>query len=124
MKSALCLAFAALLISSCAGDYEPLIDTKGADMSGYQANLEECRKYAEDVDTASSAGKSAVMGGLVSAALGAAVGAIFGDPASGAAAGAITGAGGGALKGAGDASAERSQIVRNCLAGRGYKVLK
>lgn len=113
----------AAMAAGCASSYEPIVDMQGVDPVRYQADLGECRQYAERVDVGTSAGTGAAIGAGVGAATGAAVGAITGQPGRGAAIGAAgggtTGLFGGGLRGA---DKER-QVIRNCLRGRGYSVL-
>ncbi len=84
-----------------------MVDKQGIDEAQYQQDLTDCRA----VD--GSAG-GAVISGIL--------GAIFGNSGT---AGRM--AGGGAVIGAagkaGDAEQEKSQVVKNCVRGRGYRVL-
>lgn len=99
-------------------EYEPIIDSQGVDMSAYAEDLEQCREYGQQVQvgqrTATGAAGGAVMGGVF--------GAIFG---SGRMAARTAGAGGvgGGVSGAGRGYGERRDVIRNCLIGRGYRVL-
>ena len=84
-----------------------IIDTQGVDMS-YSSEVPVAER------TATSAAGGAVVGGVV--------GAIVGDSGTakkGAGVGAVTGA----IKGVSSGSAERKRVVKNCLRGRGYRVL-
>ena len=56
------------LLSGCAGTPRPIIDTKGADMDQYQADLAECEQYADEVDVAGGMARSAAVGAVVAAA--------------------------------------------------------
>jgi hypothetical protein len=105
-----------LLLASCSSSPEPIIDTKGVDMTQYDQDLAECRSYSEQVDTSSGVAKGAAAGG----ATGAAVGAIGGGSGTrGAGVGAVLG-----MAKSGSRSAdEKSRVVKSCLRGRGYKVL-
>jgi len=95
-----------------------IIDTKGVDMYQYQVDLEECRSYAAQVAVADRAATGAAGGAVVGGVLGAIVG--DSDTAKkGAGVGAVTGG----VRGAASASQERDRVVRNCLRGRGYRVL-
>jgi hypothetical protein len=102
-------------VSACASQPNPIIDTKGVDMAAYRRDLEECSKYADEIKMAAGATKGAVAGG----AYGAAVGSINGRAAEGAGTGAISGAAWSML----DADREKQQVVKRCVAGRGYRVL-
>ena len=104
------------LLAGCASD--PIIDRKGVDEARYQADLAECRTYANEVNTAAETGKY----GAVGAAIGGSLGAIIGnsrDAERGAGIGAVTGG----TKGFGRAEDRKERIVYRCLQHRGYKVL-
>ncbi len=110
------LIVAALVIAGCSGTTGPIIDTQGVDMSRYQQDLAQCQTYAEQVSTGKAVGKGAAGG----AAVGAAIGAIAGGGAGeGAGIGAVTGG----AQSARIADREKADVVRNCLRGRGYRVL-
>jgi len=105
-----------LTISACSSSPDPIIDTQGVDMSMYDQDLAECRSYAEQVDTSSGVAKGAGAG----AATGGAVGAIGGGSGTrGAGVGAVLGV----AKSGSRAANEKQGVVKNCLRGRGYKVL-
>lgn len=99
-------------------DYEPIIDSQGIDMSAYAEDLQQCREYGQQVQVgqtaAKGAGTGAVMGGVV--------GAIFGNGAMAARTAGAGGVGGG-VSGASRGYGERRAVIRNCLMGRGYRVL-
>lgn len=112
-------AFAAtvLLASACASN-NVIVDTQGVDPARYAQDKQQCDAYASQVNTGGQVAKSAGFG----AALGAAVAAIFGDSKAvvrGAGAGGVVGGAKGAIQG----DNEKEQVVRNCLRGRGYRVL-
>lgn len=117
--SALC-CMVAVLASGCAGRAEDriIVDTKGVDPGRYAEDLGECAEYAGLVDVegrvlASAAG-SAVLYGVLGAILD------DGDTAERTAgAGAVFGG----VRGGFDATREQERIIRNCLSGRGYRVL-
>ena len=97
---------------------EPIIDTKGIDMVMYETDLAECEAYADEVQV----GRKAATGAVAGAVVGGVVGAIFGNSSTaqrGAGAGAATGT----LSGTGRGLEDRRRVIRNCLAGRGYRVL-
>jgi len=109
-----------LIFSGCA-TYTPIIDMQGVNHDRYRADLSDCQQYAQQIDVAGSAATSAAAG----AALGAILGAILGGRNRGIDVG-RTAAASGALSAAGGAAhAGQSQIniVRNCMAQRGYRVL-
>lgn len=100
--------------------YRPAIDTQGVDVGQLECDLEECQAYAAQVSPARSAVSNAIGGAIFGALIGLAVG----DHGWAARAGAQGGAIGGALGGAGGAVVAQTNIVRNCMAGRGYRVLQ
>lgn len=108
--------FAVLTLAACSGATGPIIDTKGVDMAKYDQDRTECESYATQVSTGTAVGKGAVGG----AAVGAAIGAIAGGGAGqGAGIGAVTGG----AQSARISDREKADVVRNCLRGRGYRVL-
>ena len=118
----LCLLYTLVLLSACASHSDPpggiIIDTKGVDMSAYYQDLHECRNYASQVNTGSRVAGKTISGAVIGGALGA----ITGDSGT---AKRAAGVGGllGAVKGSSQASREKQRVVRNCLRGRGYRVL-
>jgi outer membrane lipoprotein SlyB len=118
------VVLSAAVISGCKTTDEinaPIVDMPNPtyqQREEYVQDLNDCSVYADEVQTAKKAGAGAVTG----AAIGGAVGAIFGG-ASGAAEGAGSGAVVGGAKGGMQGAAERSQVIKSCLRGRGYKVL-
>ena len=117
--------FAAALCAGCAtpqGDgswsaHKTLVDTyaPGFDYARYSADNEECNKLSAQRPV----GDAAVGGLLAGALLGALVGAAYHDTGYGATAGAALGTASGAAQGV----ATQQQIVRECMRGRGYRVL-
>lgn len=116
-----CLAGGLLLVlGACKSmtNYEPIIDSQGVDMSAYEEDLQQCRKYGEQVQVGQTAAKGAGAGAVV----GGVFGAIFGNGATmarTAGMGGVSGGAGGVARGYG----ERREVIRNCLMGRGYRVL-
>jgi outer membrane lipoprotein SlyB len=107
-----------LSLAGCARN-RIVIDRKGVDMAAYNRDLAECRTYAEET---SGVGAEAVKGALGGALVGGAIGAAVGTGRTAeklGGAGAVTGA----VRGAAASKAEKLQIVKKCLSGRGYKVL-
>lgn len=117
MKTGFFLLLSFLLLA-CSNANHVIIDREGVDMAQYQQDLSACQAYADEVDSGKRVAKSAVG----SAVIGAAIGAIVGDSRTVAKAAGVGGVAG-AASGAGRAGQEKSRVVRNCLQGRGYKVL-
>ena len=116
MKTALLgVSAGSLLLAACASD--PIIDRRGVDAAQFEADRAECRAYSEEVDTTGQTAKH----GAVGAAVGAAVGLIIGDAsvAEGAGVGAVAGA----VDGGAKAQDRKERVFRNCMDGRGYRVL-
>lgn len=117
----LCAALT-LPLSACAGvgaNYQPIID--GPITANYHADIDACRAVAKqrnyvNNDVKNDALIGAVLGGLLGLTE-------SGDDGENLIAGAIVG---GAIGGVGssfDARDERKDIVRNCMAGRGHRVV-
>jgi len=111
---ALCVALAA-----CTTTDEIIIDEKGVDMTHYQQDLAECRDYADQVRAGEKTAKGAASGGVV----GGLVGAIAGGSTEAAARGAGVGVVTGGARGASEGERDKVHVVKQCLRGRGYKVL-
>ena len=111
-----CIATSSGSIFNASG--QPIIDTKGVNMSQYELDQQECSTFADDIST----GKSIAKGAVTGAAVGAVIEAITGDARSRRDAIEVGAVSGGAQSGI-RAVQEKEQIVRRCLRGRGYKVL-
>lgn len=115
MKYIVVTLIAVTTLAGCAR-HRPIVDTKNTDMASYKQDLYECEQYAKQVDNKTAKG---ALGGAV---MGAAIGAVIGNKHTaekGAAIGAIRGG----AKGSRMTRAEKAKVVKNCLRGRGYKVL-
>jgi hypothetical protein len=124
MKKLICLAVLLILLAGCSA-YRPTVDMRGVDRNEYEANLEECQKYAEKV----SPGTAAVVGAGAGAAIGAVIGVIVGvafnaDVGDLAGFGAALGGFQGAVSGGAEAGMSQMEIIKKCMAGRGYVVLR
>lgn len=118
------LAAIILGVAGCAShrDYydsqHVVVDMQGVDPYRYEVDLADCEDYAYEVNigkrTAGGAVEGAVVGGVVGAAVG-------DSNTAGKAAGA--GAVLGGFKANKRARYEQRRIVKNCLHGRGYRVL-
>ena len=107
----------ALAAAGCAANPEPIIDTKGVDPDLLAQDMAECEVFTEEIDVAEGVGKGAALGGAV----GAAAGAVSNrrDAEEGAGLGAIYG---GTRSGL-EADREKQRVWKNCMRGRGYRVL-
>ena len=119
-------SLSALVITSTVGcattgaNYRPIVDNKGVDLNRYESDLHDCQGYATQT---ASAGESAAAGAAAGAVFGAVLAAAAGSRysrSSSAGVGAVSGAAGAAAQG----ETNQRNIIRSCLAGRGYKVLQ
>ena len=106
-----------VLLAACASS-GPIVDTQNTDMVRYEQDLAQCEAYAAQVNTGEQAGKGAAGG----AVLGALLGAIVGNSTTVARGAGVGGVVGGA-KGVAQGANEKQAVVRNCLRGRGDRVL-
>lgn len=104
---------------ACTTTDEIIIDRKGVDMARYAVDKAECEAYASEVRT----GEKAARGGASGAVIGGAVGGIAGDSSEAAARGAGVGAVTGAARGIAEGERDKVRVVKQCLRGRGYRVL-
>ena len=104
------------LLAGCSSSPGPIVDTKGVDMARYHADLEDCRGFAEQVRIERGMAKGAVAGAAAGAAVGAVRSENVGEHAG---VGAVAGATKSGIRG----DREKSQVVKRCMRGRGYKVL-
>lgn len=110
------LAGLAGVLAACSSAPGPIIDTKGVDMARYHADLEDCEGYADQVRTERGVARGAAGGAAVGAATGAILDKDVGEYAG-------VGAVAGGAKSAVRADREKSQVVKNCMRYRGYRVL-
>jgi outer membrane lipoprotein SlyB len=113
--AATALFLATTCIAGCAGNPRPIIDTRDLDTTRYEADLAECSALGHEAEVAGGVLRGAVFG----AAVGATFGAVFGDAGTGAELGAITGASDSALGN----ELSRQSVIKECMRGRGYRVL-
>jgi uncharacterized protein YcfJ len=112
----------AISLSACAGpNYRPIVDMQGVNGAAYEADLKDCQSYAtQTAGAADSAAAGAVAGALLGALLGAAAGGNGRFNSHMAQVGAVSGAVGAGAQG----ETNQRDIVRRCMAGRGYRVLQ
>ena len=95
-----------------------IIDTRGVDESVFKKDYSECSDFAKNIDLSERTLKQ----GAVAGATGAAVGAIIGGEEAakkiGGSAAVLN-----AVEANLDGRNEQAKIIKNCLRGRGYKVL-
>ena len=95
-----------------------IIDTRGVDESVFKKDYSECSDFAKNIDLTERTFKQ----GAVAGATGAAVGAIIGGEEAakkiGGSAAVLN-----AVEANLDGRNEQAKIIKNCLRGRGYKVL-
>lgn len=113
MRKAGCLA--ALALGACVANTGPIIDTQGVNMAQYEADLAQCSVYRDEVGIPTGMVKGAAAGG----ATGAATGVFTGDVGRAAGVGAVLGS----AQSARENDRIRQQVVKNCLRGRGYRVI-
>ena len=118
MKYPLGLVALATLLVACTTTDEIIIDEKGVNMASYEQDLAECKEYSSQVKKGEKVAKGAGTGAVI----GGAIGAITGNSSS-AARGAGVGAVSGGAKGASQGEQDEVRVVKNCLRGRGYRVL-
>ncbi|MEE4146468.1 MAG: glycine zipper family protein [Halieaceae bacterium] len=115
MKHYMTLVAVAAVLSACTTTDEIIIDKKGVDIARYEQDLAECRAYSEEVRT----GEKVVKGAASGAVVGGLIGAITGDAGKAAGVGAV----GGGARGASEGTQDEVRVVKQCLRGRGYRVL-
>ena len=108
---------ACFVILGCAAHPDPIIDTKGVDPELMAEDWDDCEAYTEEIIIATGVGKGAALGAGVGAATGAVSNRRDVDEAAGL--GAIYGATRSGL----DADREKQRVFKNCMRGRGYRVL-
>ena len=126
---ALSLLAGAVFLAGCASsksEWSPKVDTTNSPKAqNLSTDMEECRAMARDTSgsTEGKTAKGAAIGGAIGAAGGAVIGAAAGKPMTGAALGAAGGAAGGGIAGNRRSDKRVKEAFRNCLTGRGHKVV-
>ena len=114
-----CASFLSGCLASTGANYRPIIDTANVDLNVLEKDITECQQFAKQK---ASAAQSALAAAAVGAAFGAVLAAAAGSEYSKektARVGAVTAA----AKGAASGEKGQREIIRKCLAGRGYNVL-
>lgn len=107
-----------LMVAGCAS-YHPIVDMQGVNPDLYEMDLRECEQYAEQVNTGPEVASSTAIGTIFGAAIG-----VAGGGRSSLGTGAAVGAVSGVAAGSGKVYRDKQQVIRNCLKGRGYRVLR
>lgn len=111
-----------LLVAACSAMQDPsgaIVDLRGVDRKQYEIDLADCRAYADEAPV----GRHVATGAAGGAAVGAVGGAVSGANKTGIGQAAGVGAVyGGTIAGV-SAVGEHRHVLRECLRGRGYRVL-
>ena len=111
--------FLILLVAGCAS-YRPLVDLRsGQTAEGYERDLMDCQRYADQVSPATHA----LVGAAAGAGLAALVATVSGGRYDRGSSARMTGVMGGAA-GAGHGAQDQINVIKSCMAGRGYSVLR
>ena len=117
----------ALAMAGCysASNWSPTVDPYADPASDrISSDMYECKQLAlQATSTPRETLVGGAVGGLIGAASGAAIGAAAGNPGMGAAVGAGAGGMGGGLYKGLSSESEYKQVFRDCLEGRGHRVL-
>ena len=120
----LCVAGGLMLLAGCEGtgaDYRPTLD--GPENAHFRADLTECQQTARSHGAGNTLG-GALAGAALLGVIGAAVKPDPGDDRLANAAGAaLLGAASGAAAASSGTMDEQEDVVRNCLIGRGHRVI-
>ena len=121
----LALAVCALLTGCATTQYGSMVDpyAPGYDHARYLQDKAQCIEIANQRPASDAAGNGALGGLVIGTLFGAIVGSSYGETGSGAAYGAALGTASGAASGAANGAQVYAHIVRECLRGRGYRVL-
>ncbi len=122
------LILSTLLLTACAQQrgYTPTIDARNDANAQYiNRDMQECEQLAEQAagNTAAEAAIGTGVGAVIGGAVGAITGAIAGNPAAGAMIGGAAGGIGGATKQGFQSDAHYQQAYKNCMTGRGHRVI-
>lgn len=119
MQRPMTLLVLSLCLTACASNSSRVIvDPQGVDMGLYQQDLAECERLAEQTGTGQKTATGAIAGAVVGGLLGAAVG-----NSSTAGRGAAVGAVVGGASAAGSSTQDETSVAKNCMRGRGYRIL-
>ncbi|GAB6061210.1 hypothetical protein [Desulfonatronum parangueonense] len=123
MRNATIIMISFLMLTGCA-TYRPIVDMQGVNSAQYEADLRDCQNYARQVSPATSTVVGGAIGAGAGALLGLVVGSYFGRAGEFAGMGAAVGGTSGGMTGAAEGAKSQMEIIRRCMAGRGYRVLQ
>ena len=95
-----------------------IIDTRGVDESVFKKDYSECSDFAKNIDLTERTLKQGAVAGVTGAAVGAIIGGEEAAKKIGGSAAVLN-----AVEANLDGRSEQAKIIKNCLRGRGYKVL-
>lgn len=124
MPRAIIFVLVLLILTAGCSTYRPIVDMQGKDQAKYETDLRECQAYARQVSPATTALVGGVVGAGAGAILGAIVGSYFGRAGEFAGMGASVGGASGGMSGAAEGARSQMDVIRRCMAGRGYNVLQ
>lgn len=130
LKASVSALVAAAILAGCAAppntpgygrgeNYTPIVDMQGVDPTRYQADLNECRRYAGIIDRNADAWSGALAGVIVGGILAAALGGDSRTIDQSASLGGLAGM----SRAENTSAATQQRVLINCMAGRGYKTL-
>lgn len=122
MSRLILAAAVALTMTACVStpQYRPVVD-HGVSTGDYETDLAECTQLAQS--SRATAGKGAVGGAIAGALLGAALGRAAGLSGDYTQRVATVGAVQGTVAGGATANDKQTEIISNCIAGRGWNVV-
>ena len=97
---------------------EPIVDRRGVNMAAYEADLEDCRRYGQEVGVP----RKVAMGAVGGAVVGGVIGAVVGNHETAERNAGVGAVWGGTREGV-SGMRERQRVIRNCLRNRGYRIL-
>ncbi|WP_052813128.1 glycine zipper family protein [Desulfonatronum thioautotrophicum] len=122
-KATVLISILVVLTTGCAS-YRPIVDMQGVNSVKYEQDLRDCQNYAKQVSPATSSIVGGAIGAGAGALLGLVVGSYFGRAGEFAGMGAAVGGTSGGMSGAAEGARSQMDIIRRCMAGRGYRVLQ
>jgi len=123
MRKAIVLVSILVVLTTGCASYRPIVDMQGVNSVQYEQDLRDCQNYVKQVSPATSSIVGGAIGGA-GALLGLVVGSYFGRAGEFAGMGAAVGGTSGGMSRAAEGARSQMDIIRRCMAGRGYRVLQ